>query len=44
LRDDLPPLLGLIESRDAGETWKPISLLGKVDFHALRVRGELLVG
>ncbi|HEV3479787.1 MAG TPA: hypothetical protein VG144_10115 [Gaiellaceae bacterium] len=37
-------MLGLIESRDAGETWKPISLLGKVDFHALRVRGELLVG
>jgi hypothetical protein len=44
LRDDLPPLLGLIESRDAGETWTPISLLGKVDFHALRVRGRLLVG
>lgn len=44
VRDDLPPLLGLIESRDAGETWTPISLLGKVDFHALRVRGRLLVG
>jgi cell wall-associated NlpC family hydrolase len=44
LRDDLPPLLGLIESRDAGETWTPISLLGKADFHALRLRGDLLVG
>jgi len=44
LRDDLPPLLGLIESRDAGETWTPISLLGKVDFHALRVSGRLLAG
>lgn len=44
LRDDLPPLLGLIESRDGGETWEPISLLGKVDFHALRVRGRLVVG
>jgi len=43
-RDDLPPLLGLIGSRDAGETWTPISLLGKVDFHALRVRGRRVVG
>jgi photosystem II stability/assembly factor-like uncharacterized protein len=44
IRDDLPPLLGLIESRDAGATWTPISLLGKVDFHALRLRGPLLIG
>jgi hypothetical protein len=44
LREDLPPLLGLIESHDAGKTWTPISLLGKVDFHALRVRGQLLAG
>lgn len=44
LRDNLPPRLGLIESRDAGKTWTPISLLGEVDFHALRVRGRLLVG
>ncbi len=44
LRDDLPPLLGLIESRDAGETWKPISLLGEVDFHVLRVRDRRVVG
>ena len=44
LRDDLPPLLGLIESRDAGETWKPISLLGEVDFHVLRVRDRRVFG
>ena len=30
-----PPLLGLIESKDAGETWKPVSLLGEADFHGL---------
>lgn len=30
-----PPLLGLIESTDAGETWQPRSLLGEADFHAL---------
>lgn len=30
-----PPLLGLIESRDAGATWTPQSLLGEADFHSL---------
>jgi hypothetical protein len=30
------PLLGLIESRDAGRTWQPLSLLGEADFHALQ--------
>jgi hypothetical protein len=44
LRDDLPPLLGLIESRDGGKTWTSVSLLGRVDFHALRVRGRRVVG
>lgn len=44
VRDDLPPLLGLIESRDAGQTWTPTALLGKVDFHALRVRSGGIVG
>ncbi len=44
LRDDLPPLLGLIESSDAGRSWTPISLLGKADFHALRVSGSRVVG
>jgi hypothetical protein len=31
------PLLGLIESRDAGRNWRPLSLLGEADFHALQV-------
>jgi hypothetical protein len=31
------PLLGLVESRDAGRTWQPLSLLGEADFHALQV-------
>ena len=30
-----PPLLGLIESTDGGETWKALSLLGEADFHSL---------
>jgi len=34
--DDVrPPLLGLIECDDRGQTWDRISLLGKADFHAL---------
>lgn len=41
---DLPPLLGLIESTDAGRTWEPISLLGEADFHVLRFSGERVYG
>ena len=34
--DDVrPPLLGLIESDDRGETWDRVSLHGQADFHAL---------
>ena len=44
LRDDLPPHLGLIESTDAGESWKPVSLLGEADFHVLRIAGDRLFG
>ena len=34
--DDVrPPLLGLIESTDRGETWNRLSLHGQADFHAL---------
>jgi hypothetical protein len=43
-RDKLPPFLGLIESRDGGESWKPISLLGKSDFHVLESSGERVYG
>lgn len=30
-----PPRLGLIESTDAGDTWRSVSLSGEVDFHGL---------
>jgi hypothetical protein len=40
----LPGLLGLIESRDAGQTWEPISLLGEADFHVLRSIGSRVYG
>ena len=43
-REGLPPFLGLIESRDAGRTWRPISLLGKRDFHVLEAAGKRVYG
>jgi hypothetical protein len=42
--EGLPPLLGLIESQDAGNTWRSISLLGQADFHVLRSAGERIYG
>lgn len=44
IRDDLPPLLGLLESRDAGRTWDKKSLLGKSDFHVLRYAHKTIYG
>jgi hypothetical protein len=44
LRDDLPAHLGLIESRDGAETWKSLSLLGEVDFHALDAKHGRIYG
>ncbi len=44
LQTDLPPLLGLIRSDNAGRTWKPVSLLGKADFHVLRAAGRRVYG
>ena len=44
LRDDLPPLLGLIRSDDGGRTWRPVSLLGEADFHVLRAAGRRIYG
>lgn len=44
LREKLPPLLGLLESRDAGRTWEKKSLLGKADFHALRYAHNTIYG
>lgn len=43
-RSGKPPLLGLIESRDAGTSWRSISLQGKADFHVLRAAGPDIVG
>jgi hypothetical protein len=44
-RDEgLPPLLGLIESTDGGQSWEPISLLGEADFHVLRSKGNWIYG
>jgi len=43
LRKD-PPFLGLIESRDAGVTWRPLSLRGKADFHVLEASGRTVYG
>ncbi len=40
----LPSHLGLLESTDAGESWRPISLLGEADFHVLRFTGERVYG
>lgn len=39
-----PPFLGLIESRNAGASWRPISLRGDVDFHVLEAQGNTVYG
>jgi photosystem II stability/assembly factor-like uncharacterized protein len=44
LREDLPVQLGLLESRDGAETWRPVALSGKADFHALEASGNRLWG
>ena len=44
VQDKLPVLLGLIRSEDAGQTWRPVSLLGKADFHVLRSSGRRIYG
>lgn len=43
-RDDAPPLLGLIESTDAGRTWRTMSLGGSADFHSLKIGGGKIFG
>ena len=35
LREDLPSMLGLIESTDGAETWQSLSLEGEADLHAI---------
>ena len=44
LRDDLPPLLGLIRSDDAGRSWDSVALSGEADFHVLRAAGRWIYG
>ena len=44
LDQNLPPHLGLIESRDGGSTWKNVSLLGDADFHVLESAGDQVYG
>ena len=39
-----PPLLGLIESTDAGVTWQSLSLRGEVDFHGLAAAHGVVYG
>lgn len=39
-----PNLIGLMKSIDGGLTWKPVSLIGKVDFHFLEGAGSDLYG
>lgn len=44
LREGLPSRLGLIESTDAGETWRAVSMQGEADFHAIALAGDLMYG
>lgn len=39
-----PPQLGLIESNDAGRSWRNRSLFGEADFHILRAAGNTIYG
>jgi hypothetical protein len=41
---ELPPLLGLIRSEDAGQSWEPVSMLGEADFHVLEAVGRRVYG
>lgn len=44
LTEQLPPLLGLIETTDGGRSWRSRSLLGQADFHALRTAHDSVWG
>lgn len=41
---DQPANLGLIESTDGGQTWRPLSLSGQVDFHAMEAKHDRVYG
>jgi hypothetical protein len=40
----LPENLGIIRSRDAGDTWEPVIELGVSDYHILQATGKRVVG
>jgi hypothetical protein len=42
LREDLPSMLGLIESTDGAETWQPLSLVGEADLHAIEPTEDIV--
>ncbi len=42
--DDLPNPVGLIESRDGGQTWSVLSRAGESDFHAVAAGSGVVVG
>ena len=44
LSDGLKPFLGLMETRNAGRSWRSRSLMGEVDFHALDAEGRVIYG
>ena len=43
-RKGQPPRLGLIESTDAGKSWRAVSLSGEVDFHGLAAAHDRVYG
>ena len=40
----MPSDLGIVESRDDGQSWRPIALFGKADFHVLEASGSRIYG
>jgi hypothetical protein len=40
----LPENLGIIRSRDAGDTWEPVIEMGLSDYHLLQAAGKRIVG
>jgi photosystem II stability/assembly factor-like uncharacterized protein len=40
LSSHLPNPIGVMVSRDGGQTWQPLALTGKVDLHAMTIAGD----
>jgi hypothetical protein len=40
----LPENVGIIRSRDAGDTWEPVTEMGVSDYHILQATGKRVVG